>query len=200
MHTLCRIADCFVYLPRRCRCRCCCCCCCCCAMRSMQACVCHVAAAALVALATAAPAWTPSTALFFESFNGVAESGLASFVKSSLAQYADQPVALHRALAAQNDSDLSLTLLQAAKRYAVTAPFAAPITVQDEPLVIQYDVALTEGLTCGGAYIKLLQATDNFQASETSPDSPYVIMFGPDRCGATDKVSGKRDCRYVCVG
>lgn len=45
-----------------------------------------------------------------------------------------------------------------------------------------------DGLECGGAYMKLLQDNKKLHAEEFSNASPYVIMFGPDKCGATNKV------------
>lgn len=45
-----------------------------------------------------------------------------------------------------------------------------------------------DGLECGGAYMKLLQDNKALHAEEFSNSSPYVIMFGPDKCGATNKV------------
>lgn len=46
----------------------------------------------------------------------------------------------------------------------------------------------TDGLECGGAYLKLLKEEAALHAEEFSNASPYVIMFGPDKCGATNKV------------
>jgi hypothetical protein len=46
----------------------------------------------------------------------------------------------------------------------------------------------TDGLECGGAYMKLLRDNKALHAEEFSNTSPYVIMFGPDKCGATNKV------------
>lgn len=37
--------------------------------------------------------------------------------------------------------------------------------------------------------MKLLQDNKKLHAEEFSNASPYVIMFGPDKCGATNKVS-----------
>lgn len=48
---------------------------------------------------------------------------------------------------------------------------------------------MSDGLECGGAYMKLLQDNKKLHAEEFSNASPYVIMFGPDKCGATNKVS-----------
>ena len=55
-------------------------------------------------------------------------------------------------------------------------------------MVMQYEVKLQNGLECGGAYMKLLQDNKALHAEEFSNTSPYVIMFGPDKCGATNKV------------
>ena len=43
-----------------------------------------------------------------------------------------------------------------------------------------------EGLTCGGAYIKVLQSGADLEKMDGS--TPYGIMFGPDHCGDTNKV------------
>lgn len=45
------------------------------------------------------------------------------------------------------------------------------------------------GLECGGAYMKLLQDNKALKTDEFSNASPYIIMFGPDKCGSTNKVS-----------
>ena len=37
--------------------------------------------------------------------------------------------------------------------------------------------------------MKLLQDNKKLHADEFSNASPYVIMFGPDKCGATNKVN-----------
>ena len=47
---------------------------------------------------------------------------------------------------------------------------------------------MIDGLECGGAYIKLLQDNAALAQEEFSNASPYIIMFGPDKCGSTNKV------------
>ena len=37
--------------------------------------------------------------------------------------------------------------------------------------------------------MKLLQDNKKLASEEFSNATPYVIMFGPDKCGATNKVS-----------
>ena len=56
-------------------------------------------------------------------------------------------------------------------------------------LVVQYEATLQDGLECGGAYLKFLNTDEKaFTPDTLDGDSPYTLMFGPDRCGGTDKV------------
>ena len=78
-----------------------------------------------------------------------------------------------------------------ATRPLLVEQFAAPIEPKDQPLVVQYEVTLTGGLTCGGAYIKVLESAAGgaaFDGASLDGSTPYVIMFGPDKCGDTNKV------------
>jgi len=74
-----------------------------------------------------------------------------------------------------------------ARHYGVAKPLDTPAD-PSAGFVFQYEVALTEGLECGGAYAKLLTATDQLDVSLLDGDTPYTIMFGPDKCGGTNKV------------
>ncbi|KAF8667310.1 hypothetical protein HU200_052984 [Digitaria exilis] len=48
---------------------------------------------------------------------------------------------------------------------------------------------LQNGLECGGAYIKYIRPQEaGWDAKEFDNDTPYTIMFGPDKCGSTNKV------------
>ena len=96
-----------------------------------------------------------------------------------------------------------------AAHHAISAKFPKKIDNKGKDLVVQYEVKLqgqyracdldrvhvdssadsvTDGLECGGAYMKLLKDTKALQSEEFSNASPYVIMFGPDKCGSTNKV------------
>ena len=55
-------------------------------------------------------------------------------------------------------------------------------------LVLQYEVKYSEGVTCGGAYLKFFTEDPDFDPTELTNSSPYSVMFGPDKCGATNKV------------
>jgi len=53
---------------------------------------------------------------------------------------------------------------------------------------VQYELQLKNGLSCGGAYLKLLTASKELALDGFHASTPYTIMFGPDKCGTTDKV------------
>lgn len=54
---------------------------------------------------------------------------------------------------------------------------------------MQYETKMQKGLQCGGAYLKLLtESPEGIQHKEFSDKTPYTIMFGPDKCGQTNKV------------
>jgi len=84
--------------------------------------------------------------------------------------------------------DKGLVVKDVAAHHAISAKFDKPIDNTGKTLVVQYEVKLQNGLDCGGAYLKLLKENADLHAEEFSNASPYVIMFGPDKCGATNKV------------
>ncbi|KAJ9200089.1 hypothetical protein DTO164E3_2781 [Paecilomyces variotii] len=86
------------------------------------------------------------------------------------------------------EGDKGLVVKNAAAHHAISAKFPKKIDNKDKTLVVQYEVKLQNSLVCGGAYLKLLQENKKLHAEEFSNASPYVIMFGPDKCGATNKV------------
>ena len=84
--------------------------------------------------------------------------------------------------------DKGLVLKDKAAHHAISAKFPEPINNKGKTLVVQYEVKLQSFLECGGAYMKLLQDNKALQSDEFSNASPYIIMFGPDKCGSTNKV------------
>ncbi len=87
------------------------------------------------------------------------------------------------------NNDKGLVLKTPAAHHAIHAGLPKPFDNKDNTLVLQYEVKLQEGLKCGGAYIKLLSAEGGPDANnEFNNDSPYQVMFGPDKCGTTNKV------------
>ncbi len=90
--------------------------------------------------------------------------------------------------------DAGLVAKTKAAQHAISASFDEVVDMTEagakgEPLVVQYEVKLQNGLSCGGAYLKLLtESPEGIQAKEFSDKTPYTIMFGPDKCGTTNKV------------
>ncbi|KAG0152344.1 hypothetical protein CROQUDRAFT_649731 [Cronartium quercuum f. sp. fusiforme G11] len=87
------------------------------------------------------------------------------------------------------EGDSGLVVKSPAAHHAISVPFPKTLDNTDKTLVVQYEVKLQKGLECGGAYMKLLkESPTGIQAQEFSDNTEYSIMFGPDRCGSTNKV------------
>ena len=89
-----------------------------------------------------------------------------------------------------------------ARFYGYAANVGKPID-PSKGLVLQFELKLADSLTCGGAYLKFLTASSAFDASGLVEDTPYVVMFGPDKCGSTNKVIQpqhvlERNCSMAC--
>lgn len=82
------------------------------------------------------------------------------------------------------DADYGLVMKLSARRSAISIP--VNFTNTNTPLVLQYEVKLQDGLTCGGAYVKILTAP--FIPEQFNSDSSYEVMFGPDMCGSQNKI------------
>ncbi|CAH2092377.1 unnamed protein product [Euphydryas editha] len=87
-------------------------------------------------------------------------------------------------------NDLGLVLTTEAKHAAISALLDKPFEFKDKPLIVQYEVTMQEGQNCGGAYIKLLSRGVNTKADlkQFHDQTPYTIMFGPDKCGNDNKL------------
>ncbi|CAE8625945.1 unnamed protein product [Polarella glacialis] len=83
--------------------------------------------------------------------------------------------------------DLGLAVPAEAKHYGAAVKFPRIEGQKDVPFVVQYEARFQGGVTCAGSYIKLFNS-EGKQADAFQDDTPYVIMFGPDKCGGTDKV------------
>ncbi|KAJ2226635.1 hypothetical protein IWW45_007374 [Coemansia sp. RSA 485] len=76
--------------------------------------------------------------------------------------------------------DKALVVKTPAHHHAISARLDSPFDPAKNGLVLQYEVKLQDDLKCGGAYIKLLTAPSS---GEFSDQTPYTLMFGPDKCG-----------------
>lgn len=70
--------------------------------------------------------------------------------------------------------------------YALSRTLPQPISIQDKDLVVQYEVKFQQDISCAGAYIKLLGGEHD--AKKFNDDSDFQVRFGPDICGAQNKV------------
>ncbi|KAG9069023.1 hypothetical protein KI688_009913 [Linnemannia hyalina] len=85
--------------------------------------------------------------------------------------------------------DKGLVAKSPAAHHAISASLPEVVDNKDKTLVVQYEVKAQTGLECGGAYMKLLtDSPEGIKFKEFSNDTPYTIMFGPDKCGSTNKV------------
>ncbi|OTA07433.1 calnexin [Trichoderma parareesei] len=86
------------------------------------------------------------------------------------------------------NGDKGLVVKNPAAHHAISAKFPKKIDNKGKTLVVQYEVKLQKGLDCGGAYMKLLRDNKALHQDEFSNTTPYVIMFGPDKCGHNNRV------------
>ena len=87
--------------------------------------------------------------------------------------------------------DKGLVAKSEAALHAIMTKLPKVFENKNDTFVLQYEVKFQNSITCGGAYIKLLSANgvDELEhLGEFSDKTPYVIMFGPDKCGADNKV------------
>ncbi|CAO3565724.1 unnamed protein product [Mortierella alpina] len=70
--------------------------------------------------------------------------------------------------------------------YSISSPFSAVADNSKDDLIVQYTVKQEINQECGGSYLKLLP--EGFDAKNFNGDSEYAIMFGPDVCGAQNRI------------
>ncbi|KAK9995242.1 hypothetical protein SO802_019928 [Lithocarpus litseifolius] len=89
----------------------------------------------------------------------------------------------------EGHDDYGLLVSEKARKYAIVKELESPVSLKDGTVVLQFETRLQNGLECGGAYLKYLRPQEaGWKAKEFDNESPYTIMFGPDKCGATNKV------------
>lgn len=76
---------------------------------------------------------------------------------------------------------------EAATHYGLTSLLEEPAELA-EGVTIQFEVKWANKHTCGGGYLKFFTHDSSFKAADMKSDTPYSIMFGPDKCGSTNKV------------
>lgn len=119
------------------------------------------------------------------------------WIKSKDSKYSNQPILLKtlNKPIVKYESNHGLQFTQELKHYGISSILKQPILFNDykHDFVIQYEIKLEESLECGGTYIKLLRSSyDNKNIHEVveqlNNETPYSIMFGPDKCGNNNKI------------
>lgn len=85
------------------------------------------------------------------------------------------------------EGDKGLVAKSPAAHHAISYKLKTPFINKGKDLVLQYETKFQKGLNCGGGYIKLLSAGPELD-EDFNNDTPYQVMFGPDKCGSTNKV------------
>jgi len=83
--------------------------------------------------------------------------------------------------------DMGLLVPIEAQHYGISTQFPAIVGAKEVPFVFQFEARFQEGHQCGGAYVKLFD-NNGKKAEDFDNDTPYIIMFGPDKCGENNKV------------
>ena len=81
-------------------------------------------------------------------------------------------------------SDMGVQTSENSRFYGMSAKLNEVFSNKDKEMVLQMSVKNEQDLDCGGAYIKLLGDMDQ---SSFGGDTPYHVMFGPDKCGPSNK-------------
>lgn len=126
--------------------------------------------------------YSSSDAVFYESFD---ESFDGSWIVSEKEEYSGE----WKHSKSEGHEDFGLLVSEKARKYAIVKELEKPVELKDGTTVLQFEVRLQNGLECGGAYLKYLRPqAAGWTAKGFDNESPYSIMFGPDKCGATNKV------------
>ncbi|CAI0547985.1 unnamed protein product [Linum tenue] len=89
----------------------------------------------------------------------------------------------------EGHEDYGLLVSEKAKKYAIVRELENEADLKEGTTILQFETRLQNGLECGGAYLKYLRPQEaGWVAKEFDNESPYSIMFGPDKCGGTNKV------------
>ncbi|XP_057459854.1 calnexin homolog [Actinidia eriantha] len=123
-----------------------------------------------------------SDPIFYESFD---ESFEGSWIVSEKEDYNG----VWKHAKSEGHDDYGLLVSEKARKHAIVKELDEPVKLKDETIVLQFETRLQNGLECGGAYLKYLRPQEaGWTAKGFDNESPYSIMFGPDKCGGTNKV------------
>ncbi|KAJ6842190.1 calnexin-like protein [Iris pallida] len=135
----------------------------------------------LIVACSALQIWA-SDPLFYESFD---ESFEGRWIASEKEEYRGT----WKHSKSEGHEDFGLLVSEKARKYAIVKELDGPVNLKDGTVVLQFETRLQNGLECGGAYLKYLRPQEvGWIPKEFDNESPYSIMFGPDKCGSTNKV------------
>ncbi|VVA28110.1 PREDICTED: calnexin [Prunus dulcis] len=121
-------------------------------------------------------------AIFYEPFS-------VSFEGRWIVSSKDEYKGVWKLSKSEGHDDYGLLVSEKARKYAVVKDLGKAVSLKDGTIVLQFEVRFQNGLECGGAYLKYLRPQEaGWKPEEFDNDSPYSIMFGPDKCGSTNKV------------
>ena len=114
----------------------------------------------------------------FEDF----QSGMTSWIESDLEKYNGVwSVGTHNTPALRGDLGLQMTSETAF--YAISRSLgSASWTSATTRMHLSYEVSFQQDFSCGGAYVKLYSSSV-VEPKKFGNESPYTLMFGPDKCG-----------------
>lgn len=120
--------------------------------------------------------------IFYESFD-------EDFDGRWIASEKDEYQGVWKHSKSEGHDDYGLLVSEKARKYAIVKELDEPVKLKDGTVVLQFETRLQNGLECGGAYLKYLRPQEaGWVPKGFDSESPYSIMFGPDKCGATNKV------------
>ncbi|KAG4998907.1 hypothetical protein JHK87_019979 [Glycine soja] len=121
-------------------------------------------------------------AIFYESFD-------EDFEDRWIVSQKDEYNGVWKHAKSEGHDDYGLLVSEKVRKYAIVKELDEAVGLKDETVVLQFETRLQNGLECGGAYLKYLRPQEaGWKSKEFDNESPYSIMFGPDKCGATNKV------------
>lgn len=128
---------------------------------------------------------------FFDQFDyeSIGESGWVSSSgsKSGHGPYGGEWAIEERRKYAGRSGDRALYMKTPAAYHGISKKLPQ-IVRGDRDFVVQFEVKFEEGVTCTGAYIKMISSMENFDPVEFLDQTPFEIMFGPDICGSGNRV------------
>ncbi|KAL6193485.1 hypothetical protein ACLB2K_034569 [Fragaria x ananassa] len=121
-------------------------------------------------------------AIFHEPFN-------ESFQGRWIASAKDEYKGVWKLSKSEGHDDYGLLVSEKARKYALVKELDEAVSLKGRTIVLQFEVRLQKSLECGGAYLKYLRPQEaGWRPEGFDNDSPYSIMFGPDKCSTTNRV------------